>query len=482
MKPTRVFAGLLVAALSSCRPPPVHDGPVVLITIDALRADALGALGGNPRLTPHLDRFARQADWAGPAVAPSSWTVPSMASLMTGLRPWSTGSLSADYAGLRPELTTLAEALRERAYRTTGFYSNAWLRPTFGYDQGFDVYQRFKPGRAAAHLETLGGGREFVWIHILPPHAPYLRHDRFLDRIDLPGGSLPKKVRAQDLETYFDPARPLEPSQRNEFRGLYDLHTAFADEIAGKLLGALERSGQFDRALVVVTSDHGEEFGEHGQIGHGGSLGRVLLEVPLLIKLPTGWTRRLDIDVGSRPGTVRVASTLLTAVGATLLPGAARGLFEPQRRGVLSELYQGNGVNQFSLVEGDVQLIWESRFAEPAPDYFRMRRVLLGVEALESGGLAPGDFFTRLRSSFAVTRPLSGSSDHEPRLELRHWRSGASADLHQDPANLRAMARRLKERWLEHHGPERLPGTAPRAPALDAEAIEELRALGYVGG
>lgn len=472
---------LLVAALSSCRPQPVHDGPVVLITIDALRADALGALGGNPRLTPHLDRFAAQADWTGPAVAPSSWTVPSMASLMTGLRPWSTGSLSADYAGLRPEATTLAEALRDRGYRTTGFHSNTWLRPNFGYNQGFATYQSLKPGRAAAHLESLAGGREFVWIHILPPHAPYIRHVRFLDRLEGVPGDLPTKVHARDLEAYFDPAISLSPAKRDEFRAVYDLHAAHADEIAGQMLAALERSGQFDRSLVVVTSDHGEEFGEHGQTGHGGSLGRVLLEVPLLIKLPSGWPRPLAITPEQRPGTVHLASTLIEAVGGTRPRGAARSLFESQPRGVLSELYQGNGVNQFSWVEGDVQLIWESRFADSAPDYYRSRRTQLGVAPAKPDAGLPEEVFQRLRSSFATTRPLSGSPNSEPRLELRRW-LGRGSLVADDPATLRAMARKLKDRWIEHHGPERLPGVAPRGPDLDAEALEELRALGYVGG
>lgn len=476
-----VLAAWLAGGGLACRPPPVHEGPVVLITIDALRADALGALGGNPRLTPGLDRFAARADWAGTALAPSSWTVPSMASLMTGLRPWSTGSLSADYAGLRPEATTLAEALGDRGYKTSGFHSNTWLQPSFGYGQGFERYQRLKPGRAAAYLEGLKGDREFVWVHILPPHAPYRRHDRFLSRLDGAPDVLPSKVSARDLERYFDPAVALPPAKKAEFRALYDLHTAYADEIAGQLLAALERSGQFDRSLVIVTADHGEEFGEHGQIGHGGSLGRFLLEVPLLIKLPIGWRRPLAIESGQRPGTVRLATTLIEAVGGSRLPGAAHGLFELQSQGVLSELYQGNGVNQFSLVEGDVQLIWESRFAESSVDYYLSRRVQLGAQPPSAEHESPDRLFDRLRGSFATTRPLSGSPNSEPRLELRHWLAGASVAL-DDPTRRRALARRLKERWLKLHGPERLPGVAPRGPALDAEAREELRALGYVGG
>lgn len=470
------LATLALVTLGACRP--VHDGPVVLITIDALRADVVGALGGDPRLTPHLDRFASRADWAGRAVAPSSWTVPSMASLMTGLRPWSTGSWSADYAGLDPKRTTLAEAFQAHGYTTTGFSTNTWLRPQFGYGQGFDRYSRLvRPRQATVFLETLTGGRDFVWVHVLPPHAPYLRHKRFADRIDVPLDSLPTSATALDLEQYFDPAVPLPPAQERELRALYALHTAHADEIVGRLLDALEHSGQFERSLVVITADHGEEFGEHGQIGHGGSLGRVLLEVPLLIKLPADWPRALAIEPGQRPGTVRVAATLLETVGAERPPGAAKSLWQTPRRGVFSELYQTNGVNQFSLVEGDTQLIWESRFEDSSPVYYGSRRDGIAGRDAE----AVQRFFADLRASFATTQPLTGRPGSVPRLELRTWKGGRSEIL-DDPSTLRARTRQLRDRWLEHHGPEHLPGATKRGPALDAEALEELRALGYVGG
>ena len=462
---------------------PAHHGPIVLITIDALRADTVAALGGAPRVMPVLSGLAREAAWSGRAVSPSSWTVPSMASIFTGFQPWRVGSLGGDRAVLDERFVTLPEALKKLGYRTAAFRSNHWLQAEYGYSQGFDVFRYLREGkRAEKYLARLQGGQDFVWIHILPPHAPYIRRDALLDRLDEIPPGLPRQVRPLDLEPYYDPAVPLPPDQERVFRAMYKLNAAWADQMLGRMLSSLKRSGQWDKTLLVVTSDHGEEFGESGQIAHGGNLGHALVEVPLVIKLPAGFPRKLDLQPGGRPANVRVGATLVEAAGGTPEPGAAPSLFQPFDKGALSELYQGNGVNRFSLVSGDLQLLWESRFGPQEPEYYRARYAGLGGNPEPPLTQPAKAIFGRLEREFANVLPLTGRRGDPPQLSLWRWGAHGSERVN-DPAALDRMARQLKNAWLAANGSETPPGNATgKQPQLTPQQEEELRALGYVAG
>jgi hypothetical protein len=462
---------------------PVHRGPIVLITIDALRADTVAALGGPPRVMPALSGLAREATWAGRAVSPSSWTVPSMAAIFTGFQPWRAGSWESDRAVLDDRFVTLPESLKKLGYRTAGFRSNHWLQAEYGYSQGFDTFRYLREGRRAeGYLADLKGGQEFVWIHILPPHAPYIRRDPLLDRLDEVPPDLPKQVRPLDLEPYYDPAVELPADKERVFRAMYRLNAAWADQMLGRMLDALKRSGQWDRTLLVVTSDHGEEFGESGQIAHGGNLGHVLVEVPLVIKLPAGFQRKLDLRPSSRPANVRVGPTLIEAAGGTPEPGAAPGFFQAYDKGALSELYLGNGVNRFSLVNGDLQLLWESRFSPPEPDYYRARYEGLGGNPEPPLTEPAKAIFGRLEKKFASVLPLTGFRGQPPQLTLWRWGPKGSERV-DDPRLLDRMARQLKNAWLAANGSEVVPGSATgKQPKLSPKDEEELRNLGYIAG
>ena len=480
------LGALVLPGVSGCRREPavpVHRGPIVLITIDALRADAVGALGGPPRVMPALSGLAKEATWAGRAVSPSSWTVPSMAALFTGFQPWRAGSWGSERAVLDARFVTLPEALKKAGYRTAGFRSNHWLQAEYGYSQGFDTFRYLREGkRAEGYLADLKGGQELVWIHILPPHAPYVRREPLLDRLDEVPPDLPRQVRPIDLEPYYDPAADLPPETERVFRALYHLNAAWADQMLGRMLEALKRSGQWDQTLLVVTSDHGEEFGESGQIAHGGNLGRQLVEVPLVIKLPAGFERRLQLQPDSRPATVRVGPTLVEAAGGTPEPGAAPSFFQTYDKGVLSELYSGDGVNRFSLVDGDFQLLWESRFAPPEPEYYRARYEGLGGNPEPPLTEPAKAIFARLEKAFAKVLPLTGLRGQTPQLSLRRWGPQGSEPLN-DPARLDRMARQLKNAWLAANGSEAPPGDASgKQPKLSPEQEEELRNLGYIAG
>jgi sulfatase-like protein len=482
-----LLAALFFCAFAlACRrpePPPVHRGPIVLITIDALRADVVGALGGPPKIMPELSALARQADWAGRAVSPSSWTVPSMAAIFTGFQPWRARSWANDRAVLDARFVTLPEALKAAGYSTTAFRSNHWLQAEYGYAQGFDAFRYLREGRRAErHLAGLKGGADFVWIHILPPHAPYVRRDPLLNRLDEIPPDLPRQVRPLELEPYYDPAVDLPPEKERVFRALYELNAAWADHLLGLFLAALRKSGQWEKTLLVVTSDHGEEFGEHGQIAHGGNLGHVLVEVPLVIKLPAGFGRKLAIEPGRRIANVRVTPTLIEAAGGKPEPGAAPSFFAPFEKGALSELYLGNGVNRFSLVNGDLQLLWESRFAPAEPEYFRARYEGLGGKPKPPLTEPAQAIFGRLEREFASVLPLTGTRGTPPQMSLWRWTPKGTLRIG-DPGQVQRMARQLRNAWLAANGSEVAPGrSVGRQPHLTPEEKEELKALGYIAG
>ncbi len=463
-----VVAVLLVLPLSACgRSPAVHDGPIVLVTFESLRADSLGPLGGPPALMPHLEDLARGADWAGRGIAPSSGSIPALGTLLTGLRPWQHQAIHEGRPGLAPDLVTLAEALHERGYTTGGYPGDPWGRELFGTSQGFDAFARLGHGRRALdRLANLGSGRHFVWVHLPEPGAPYVRRDEYISRLGPGAPNLPRRIEAAQLEPFFDPATPVSPGLRRRFLAMYRLNAAWADERLGWFLGALRASGQWDRTLLVVTSLHGEEIGDHGQVLHGGNLGRAGLEVPLVIKLPKDSRLRLRPPATQRVATARIWATLVEAVGGEPPPAAAPSLFRGARPEVLSELYLTNGTNRFSLLgiepDGDLQILQESRFSPPEPDYFRARQALLrSSRSKVPHGLPepPDAVFTRLARAFDAVPCFAGDGGDGGRsFRLERWLPGGGTARVDDPGKTAEMARRLALEWHRFVPDELSPG------------------------
>jgi arylsulfatase A-like enzyme len=451
--------------VSGCHPatgpkaPPAP--PIVLITLDALRADVVSGLGGDPGLTPHLAELVRDVDWAGTAVATSSDDVPSKASLLTGLQPWQHQAILPTQAVLPTDAQTLAEALRARGYQTWAYISSDDTSRENGYARGFDSFQELGRGwDAASTLSDLTGGRQFVWLEIPEPSAPYLR--RTWLHPNLAGGGdreadlrqLPRSIEIPELDVYADPRHVLPEKDRRLFWTMYRLNVAWADERLSRLLEALRSSGQWQRALVVITSNHGEGFGEHGSVAHGKTLGREEIEVPLLIKLPAGWSRRLAVTSGTPVGAARLWATLIEAAGGSPAPAVAPSLFRPGPPEALSELYRGNGVNEFSLVSGRDQLLWNTRFA-PADPAFSRARADLAEEDSDDPPAAALAVVNRMTQLFGSALPLHGLGAR-PQLRYEHWElHGTSAPS--NPALARRLAQRLGELWQREAGEERTP-------------------------
>lgn len=292
--------GLLAAGCARGEAPALPSRPasVLLITVDTLRADRLGAYGDEAARTPHMDALASGGVVFDRAYTPSPITLPAHTSMMTGLLPPAHGVRGNGAFALGPGIPTLAEALRSRGLATAAFIGGFPLAGRFGLARGFDVYDdamgkppgvsyEFAERQADAVVESARSwlaahpGRVFVWVHLFDPHAPY---------------DPPPAYRASD-----------------PYRG----EIAAADAAIGTLMAAW--SARAEPSLVVLTSDHGEAFGEHGEQSHSLFVYDTTLRVPLVVRGP-GWPagRRVTMPVGITD----LAATVVDAVGpGSSVPG-----------------------------------------------------------------------------------------------------------------------------------------------------------------
>jgi arylsulfatase A-like enzyme len=279
---------------------------LVVVLIDTLRADRLGAYGNRNGLTPHLDRFAAEGTRFAQMHAPASWTLPSVASLMTGLHPQTHGAgvRYGEFAptGLSGGVRTLAETLRDAGFYNLGVYHNIYVNPAFGLQQGFDEYVSIED-RAAPLVDraleglrrTASDRRVFLYLHLFDPHNPYEPPEeecRTVARRLLPdyrGGLGCAADRRPEL-----PIPP--PEDRRWHEALYDAEIAYTDRQMGRFLKGLEDLGLDDDTVVLVVSDHGEEFwtrldreralGYEPNSDHGHTYYEELLHVPAILRIP----------------------------------------------------------------------------------------------------------------------------------------------------------------------------------------------------
>jgi arylsulfatase A-like enzyme/Flp pilus assembly protein TadD len=250
---------------------PVPSGPnVLLVTIDTLRADHVGAYGASGAETPTLDGLAAEGVLFESAIAATPVTLPSHASILTGMTPPRHAVRQNGIFRLDEARETLAERFRDAGYDTGAVIGAIVLDARYGLDQGFDVYDWSMTSRRASEtgypertaedvtdvaLRWLGARerRFFLWLHYYDPHAAYRPPDSFGER----------------------------------FAGrLYDGEIAYVDQQLGRVFQALRRSGEWDRTLVIATSDHGESLGEHGELTHSYTLYDAVLKVPLILRGP----------------------------------------------------------------------------------------------------------------------------------------------------------------------------------------------------
>jgi len=336
--------GLILLALfgASCRTPEPKLRPnVLLVTIETLRADRLASYGYGRLTTPNLDRLARQGARFEQAIAQAPFTLPSLATVMTGLSPPGHGVRNHP-ATLRADAPTLAEGLAAAGYRTAAMTRHSWLRRKSGFDQGFAEYHNNKfpvgldaRGLSLAGIEWMTAHKDqpfFLWLHFLDPHLPYtpaypyaalyhpkLREDEPVKHLramveqprenfeptpyadvergpymDLVLPYYPENPILLDLafwrrprgEIFFGKARYPKAAVA-EMGDLYDASLVYTDDNLGRLLRALDDLSLSNRTLVVVLGDHGEALGEHGLFfTHDFTLYDEVLRVPLVFRFP----------------------------------------------------------------------------------------------------------------------------------------------------------------------------------------------------
>jgi arylsulfatase A-like enzyme len=359
---------------------------IVLISIDALRADRLGLYGNDPAVSPRIDALAGQGLAFRQAIAQGASTVPSVSSFMTSLYPTELGIITGRQWGLDAMRATLAEALQVAGYRTQAYVTNGHLVPANGYDQGFDGYVGPEPGRpygldrlraetviaglACRHsdpqpnvlcrlfdagyrllfdrflvMENEGGrvndlARRFIrlhsdeqfflWLHYMEPHAAYRPPEAF--------GELPSSVDAnrEEFLRAWQPSNKTVPIALRDddvtaLVALYDGEILAVDGWVGGIWDEIEAQGLADRTLLVITADHGDEFGEHDEYGHGHTVYQDLVWVPLIF---------VGSPVAGQGRVVETPVPLLDIV-PTFLDVAGAPLPEPIRGQTLLPVLQG---------------------------------------------------------------------------------------------------------------------------------------------
>jgi arylsulfatase A-like enzyme len=295
----RPLAALVVALLTSACGGATARPNVVLVVIDTLRADRLGCYG-NPRgLTPYIDDFARAGVVFEDAHAHAPWTLPSTASLLTSLHPaeHGAGGKLGTFHALGEGVETVAATFGARGYATHAIVNVAFLdEETFGVTRDFDsvdklYYENNRDVRTAeatsdAALAWMAAqdGPYFLLVHYFDPHTLYAPPQPFRRRFARPRDQEDESFvfgTRQDMENIRFRGQPLVPSVIERAAALYDGEVAFTDAQVGRLLDGLDTE-----SVVVLTSDHGEEFLDHGGFEHGHSLHSELTHIPLIVRAP----------------------------------------------------------------------------------------------------------------------------------------------------------------------------------------------------
>lgn len=329
--PTRrcvAVACLCVGVAAGCaeEPPP----NVVVVVLDTVRADAVTGEGPHRVPTPALDALGAESIRYTNALAPAPWTLPSHTSLFTGLYAHEHRA-QHDRFQVDESLTTLAERLDRAGYATAAYSANPWINRSNGIAQGFDVFEEVfqwgtKPrekggdatvGYAIQWLEerVLENTPFFLFVNLLEAHLPYEPPERFLGELS-PGGVTDTPL--EFAEAYILNPASVTDAALERARDLYALEIRYLDVLLGRLVGALTEAGVLNHTVLVVTSDHGEHFGEDALMGHEFSLHDALLSVPLFLRLPNGERAGEDSSPASL---VDVVPTLVDVLG---LPRGAR--------------------------------------------------------------------------------------------------------------------------------------------------------------
>lgn len=395
---------------------------ILLISVDTLRRDSAGKVFGGEGETPHLDRFAAEAEVWTAHYAAASWTKPSHATMLTGYDPETHRAQLLNQA-MDPAIPTLADRFRLAGFSTSALvYDCGWMSPRWGFAKGFDSYRvhRWRAGRQARATANwvLEHVNEpfFFFLHTFEPHsdrfvlpyeAPGINRRTIADTYGVVGFGCRQNLCASGfLRGLADGELPLRARDVEILRDTYDAGVRYVDEALGNLFDALRRSGVWNQLLIVVTSDHGEGFMEHGSLGHS-TLHDEIVRVPLVIKWPGG--DRGGVVNRSQSASVDLAPTLLEFARLPIagLPGTPL-----HRREVDAPVFSGT-IDRAVALDG-YKAIFD--YPEGVGQLFRL--VDDPGETVDLAGLDP-DRLRRLeelvrsrkRASLALYRRIGSGSD-----------------------------------------------------------------------
>jgi arylsulfatase A-like enzyme len=327
--PVAALVLLAACAEESSRP------NVLVVAVDTLRADVLGCYGGDAACSPNLDALASEGLLFEQAHAHAPWTLPSFASLFTSLLPPEHGAgrqPDGSFTALSPAAMTLAEHFRSGGYATAAVTNVDFLGESFGLGQGFDhLDARFEASNrllrpadqttdaALAWLRARPRKPFFLFVHYFDPHAVYDPPIEFRRRFAHPQDRESSWTFGSRSEVVgIRNGLPPEPEVIERARMLYRAEVAFTDREIGRLLSSLDELELAPSTIVVFTSDHGEEFLDHGDFEHGHTLYEELVHVPLVLRYPG---RLAPASVEGLVGHVDVAPTLCALAGLPPLEG-----------------------------------------------------------------------------------------------------------------------------------------------------------------
>jgi hypothetical protein len=307
-------------------PRTVTESPrhVVVVSIDTLRHDHLGCYGYTPPVSPAIDAFAARSIVFDQAIAHAPSTLPSHASIFTSVIPEHHGAFVFRETGIATGTPTLARVLSSAGFTTAAFTGGGQMAPEYGLDDGFALYavrpaeERFAETVEAA-LEWWDGAtpdRVFLFLHSYEVHHPYTPDPRWLGELSAEyDGPLPDAISVQLLEDINAGRVQINRADLDHIVAAYDAEIRSMDTGWALLIDQLQRRGWLDESLIVFTSDHGEEFGEHGLVGwHSHTLYDELLRVPLIVRFPHGWSGGTRIPQQVR--SIDIGPTVLAAIGA----------------------------------------------------------------------------------------------------------------------------------------------------------------------
>lgn len=364
---------------------PKAKGPAIrnaiIILIDTLRADKLSAYRKDTRVrTPGLETFLSGAAVMQNARTQENWTKPSVATLLSSLLPWQHNAVTGD-AKVPDAVELMPELLGKRGFYTGAFIANGYVSDKFGFKQGWHSYRNYiREGRrntaqyvAADVLEWLDARPKdkpfFLYMHTIDPHVPYRPPQHFLSMYDAEpySGPIDFTGTSELLEKVKIGSLRVKERDKQRLEALYDGEITYHDVHFAALMEGLKQRGLYDETMVVITADHGEEFWDHGSVGHGHSVYDELLHVPLIVRVP-GLTEAQQ-RVPDAVGLVDVMPTMLDAlgqeipdhlVGRSFLP-ELRGEAQPAPRAAVSGFMRGwrtIGTGRYKLIQRTLDNAW----------------------------------------------------------------------------------------------------------------------------